>query len=271
MTNKETGLILVTETNGKQVVNARDLHAFLGSKQRFSDWIKNRIEQYDLIEGEDYEKLHFDYKGNLLIIRDHKKVKSENQHVSKTEYALSINAAKELSMVEGNEKGKRARRYFIACEAKLIETGKHHLPMNYLDALKSLVVAEEEKQVLLLENEKLLEDNQHNRKVIEGLVDNISLADMRQRITQIIQKGGISDIRDKWHMLYLEFDKKYHINVSTRMNNSVFSGSKMDFIEEELDMIPELYDLTCKLFESSYNALVESWGKFAKRANRYKL
>lgn len=37
----------------------------------------------------------------------------------KKEYALTLDAAKELSMVEGNEKGKQARKYFIACEKKL--------------------------------------------------------------------------------------------------------------------------------------------------------
>ena len=59
----------------------------------------------------------YDYQGNLL----HKNMESDNQRVSKIEYALSIDMAKELSMVERNEKGKQARRYFIACEKGLIQ------------------------------------------------------------------------------------------------------------------------------------------------------
>lgn len=43
-------------------------------------------------------------------------MKSENQQVSKIEYSLSVGMAKELSMIENNEQGKRARRYFIECE-----------------------------------------------------------------------------------------------------------------------------------------------------------
>ena len=43
------------------------------------------------------------------------------------EYALTVDAAKELSMVEGNEKGKQARRYFIECERKLKESGNEAL------------------------------------------------------------------------------------------------------------------------------------------------
>ena len=37
------------------------------------------------------------------------------------EYALTLDMAKELSMVERNEKGKQARKYFIECEKKLKE------------------------------------------------------------------------------------------------------------------------------------------------------
>lgn len=38
--------------------------------------------------------------------------------VDKIDYVITINMAKELSMVENNEKGKQARRYFIECEEK---------------------------------------------------------------------------------------------------------------------------------------------------------
>lgn len=99
-------LIRITEQNGKQAVSARELHAFLESKQEFANWIKNRIEKYDLVENVDYQV--FDNfvnnpKGGRPL----------------TEYALSVSAAKELSMVEGNEKGKQARKYFISCENQL--------------------------------------------------------------------------------------------------------------------------------------------------------
>lgn len=44
-------LIKITEQNGKKAVSARELHQFLGSKQQFQDWIKNRIEKYQFIEN----------------------------------------------------------------------------------------------------------------------------------------------------------------------------------------------------------------------------
>lgn len=96
-------LIPISNHNGQRAVNARDLHEFLESKQDFSTWIKNRIEKYDLVENVDYTVFH-------------KFMENPQGGRPQIEYALTIDAAKELSMVEGNEKGKQARRYFIACE-----------------------------------------------------------------------------------------------------------------------------------------------------------
>ena len=42
----------------QQTVNARELHAFLESKQEFSTWIKNRIEQYGFVENQDFCSFH---------------------------------------------------------------------------------------------------------------------------------------------------------------------------------------------------------------------
>lgn len=113
---------------------------------------------------------------------------------------------------------------------------------------------------------QLVDDNKHKEEIIEGLVANISLADMRQRITQIIRKNGVANARGSYHLLYSEFNAKYHINVYTRMNNIVYKGNVMDYIEKELKMLPQLYDLTCKLFEDSYESLMKSWGKTIQRA-----
>lgn len=98
-----TELIKISEYNGKRAVNARELHQFLESKQDFSNWIKNRIEKYDFVENQDYCSF------NKIIER-------EIGATSRIEYALSLDMAKELSMVENNEKGRLARKYFIECE-----------------------------------------------------------------------------------------------------------------------------------------------------------
>lgn len=156
-------LIPIQENNGKKAVNARDLHAFLESKQEFANWIKGRINKYDFVEGKDFETLYFDYQGNLLNIRYDNFVKSENQQVSKIEYALSISMAKELSMLENNERGKQARKYFIACEENKRELSRKELLLIALQV-------EEEKERLALEN-------QTKQKQIEKLQPKADFAD----------------------------------------------------------------------------------------------
>ncbi|WP_019221336.1 antA/AntB antirepressor family protein [Bartonella senegalensis] len=88
-----------------QTVNARELHTFLEIGRDFTTWIKNRIKTYKFVHTKDYI-LTFPKTG-------------ERQNVSMTEYYLTLDMAKELSMVERNEKGRQARRYFIECEKKL--------------------------------------------------------------------------------------------------------------------------------------------------------
>ncbi|WP_455474709.1 antA/AntB antirepressor family protein [Bartonella sp. B30(2025)] len=84
-----------------QTVNARDLHAFLEIKSEFRNWINNRIEQYSFIEKQDFTTTVKFYRGGKL-----------------KDYYLTLDMAKELAMVERNEKGKQARQYFIECERR---------------------------------------------------------------------------------------------------------------------------------------------------------
>lgn len=108
--------------SGKKVVSARDLHVFLGSKQEFSNWIKSRIEKYGFVEGEDYTS--FD-----------KIVERENGASVRKEYALTLDTAKEISMVEGNEQGRKIRKYFIECE-RSSTTVQHKIPQTFAQALQ---------------------------------------------------------------------------------------------------------------------------------------
>ena len=108
-------LIKITESNGQRAVNARDLHQFLGVKTQFKDWINRRIEEYQFIKGQDFE----------VLLKNEQN--SSGGRPAK-EYALSLDMAKELSMVEKTERGREARRYFIEMEkiahAKRIEAPK---------------------------------------------------------------------------------------------------------------------------------------------------
>lgn len=96
-------LIKITETNGQRAVNARELHRFLGVKTQFKDWINRRIEEYQFIKGQDFE-----------VFLKNEQNPSGGRPAK--EYALSLDMAKELSMVEKTEQGRKARQYFIEME-----------------------------------------------------------------------------------------------------------------------------------------------------------
>lgn len=115
----------------QQTVNARELHEFLEVGRDFSNWMKDRIAQYDFVEGVDFIKTQDLSSPNLA------NAKSRVQ--TRIEYHLSLDMAKELCMVERNEKGKQARQYFIGCErvAKQKLTAQPALP-SYSEALRQL-------------------------------------------------------------------------------------------------------------------------------------
>ena len=86
-----------------QLCDARTLHAFMQVKRDFSNWIKGRIRKFGFEVGLDY-----------LVAKSGEQLPSGTKHV--IDYHLTLDMAKELSMVENNDMGKQARRYFIECE-----------------------------------------------------------------------------------------------------------------------------------------------------------
>lgn len=137
---------------GERVVSARELHTFLEVGKDFSNWIKQRIERYDFIENQDYEV--FAQMGE-----------NPNGGRNRIEYALKVDMAKELAMLEGNEKGKAARRYFIACER--IVKNKFIMPTPKELALMVLK-AEEEKEELEAMNRSLSQRAAYTEKVLNS-------------------------------------------------------------------------------------------------------
>jgi len=97
-------------TDAIPTCSARDLHEFLQVQTQFKDWIARRIEEYEFEESRDF------CCSNLSG-----KKEGSGGH-NRKDYHLSLDMAKELSMVERTEKGKQARQYFIECE-RLAKTG----------------------------------------------------------------------------------------------------------------------------------------------------
>ncbi|RDH43419.1 antA/AntB antirepressor family protein [Zooshikella ganghwensis] len=120
-------------------VNARELHTFLEVGRKFATWIVNRIKQYGFEEQRDY-----------ILISPNGETNGKGGDRRSLDYYLTLDMAKELAMVERNEKGRQARRYFIECEKKLKEqvqtpsslTDEQALEAKLLDRVRVLLVFE---------------------------------------------------------------------------------------------------------------------------------
>lgn len=161
-------LIAIKESNGVQSVDARELHEFLEIGKDFSSWMKSRISKYGFTEDEDYKvtlpNLGERTRGGL----------------NKTDYVISIDMAKELAMVENNEQGKKARRYFIAVEKEFRSRDLKVLsPPSRLELAHMVIELEKEKQ-------ELLPDAEFGR----SLKDDDSL----YSVTQVAKSMGMSAI-----------------------------------------------------------------------------
>lgn len=88
---------------GEQLVSGRDLHEFLEIGTQFSKWF-DRMCEYGFSETKDY------------IAISQKRLTAQGNETTYTDYLMKISMAKELSMLQRNERGKQAREYFIKCE-----------------------------------------------------------------------------------------------------------------------------------------------------------
>lgn len=99
--------VYVTST-GEKVVYGTELYECLGSKQEYSNWVKNRLRECDSVEDADFTTVLSKSTGGR----------------PKQEYIIKLATAKEMAMLEHNQKGKQVRRYFIRIEEKYKEAKK---------------------------------------------------------------------------------------------------------------------------------------------------
>lgn len=179
-------IIKITEHNGKRAVNARELHQFLENKYQFANWIQERITKYGFVENQDYEV----FKENL---------KNSNGGRPQIEYALSVDMAKELSMVENNEKGRLARKYFIECE-KIAREGMvaSYQIEDPIKRAERWIEEQKEKKALEAKNQEMQPKAQYfdelvERSLLTGFRDTAKELSLKQSefIKILIDKGYI--------------------------------------------------------------------------------
>lgn len=100
-------LLKINTTDSERItVSARELYQFLEATERFNSWFE-RMTQYGLVENTDYttvKKLTEVPNNGGVQIRE------------LDDYQLTIDTAKQIAMLQRNEKGTQARKYFIQVE-----------------------------------------------------------------------------------------------------------------------------------------------------------
>ena len=114
---------ITIDDNGQQAVSARELHEFMEVKEKFSDWMKRMI-GYGFRKNLDY----CSFSG-----------KSEKPQVGRPtiDYVMTIDMAKEVSMIQRSDKGREARQYFIACEKQLKQQKPQWINSAHFPLLRS--------------------------------------------------------------------------------------------------------------------------------------
>ena len=131
-------LIPVSYDNPERpTVSGRELHDFLEVTTRYNDWF-NRMTEYGFTEGEDYYSFLSNRSDGLA-------------GKPRTDHQLTIPMAKELCMIQRNERGKQARQYFLAIEAQ----------WNSPEAVmrRAVLIAQKQNDQLKAANRQLLAEN----------------------------------------------------------------------------------------------------------------
>ncbi len=155
-------LIKIIEREGRQLVSGRELHEFLEIRTKYKDWFRRMVE-YGFEEESDFIRVAQKRATNNL----------KNPVTTVINHAISLDMAKEISMIQRTEKGKIARQYFINCEKKLKEVKKLS-PMELME-LQFKTLKEQKEKIAQVENRvyKLEEDMplfQIDCKEIQALV-----------------------------------------------------------------------------------------------------
>jgi anti-repressor protein len=160
---------ITTNEQGSQVVSARELHTFLEMSEQFHEWIPRMI-GYGFEENVDYVPM------NINLSRSERSKGRFTTNQSRTEYALTLDMAKEIAMIQRSEKGKQARKYFIDSEKQLkaIQEDRFSLPTTFSEALRLLADSTDENESLKLEvttQSKKIEEDAPKLEIYDGLID----------------------------------------------------------------------------------------------------
>lgn len=245
-------LIKIKEENGKQLVSARELHEFLEVTERFQQWFDKKVEKYEFTENEDYTGCKF----------FHTQAKQELQ-----DYAITVDMAKELSMIQNNDKGSQARKYFIKCEKALKEnvqalnTSELSPELQMFNQMFKAIVNQELEQKQIKADIKDTKDQLQGIRDIVALTPNAWRKDTSSLISKIAMKlGGFDHINDVRKESYKILNETYKVDIERRLLNKkknmalegctkskISKVTKLDVIAEDEKLINGYLSIVSKM------------------------
>ena len=139
---------IYTTSTGEKVVYGTELHRVLEIKSNYREWANRRFSDIGVVEHEDFESVEIP----TLVGGTPRK-----------EHIIHLDIAKEMAMLERNEKGKQVRRYFIQIEKKykdstfgMVPTGKQLMALAVMEAQKT--IAEQEQTIQRMKPKEIFAD-----------------------------------------------------------------------------------------------------------------
>lgn len=260
--NSEFGKVRTVVINDEPWFVGKDVAVALGYANA-RDAIATHVEDEDKVQGDG------------VAIRD---------SIGREQHPVVINESGVYALIFGSKLDSAKRfKHWITSEVlpSIRKHGAYLTPKttkelltnpDLLIELATALKAERAKSAeLLAQNANLKDEVEYKENVIVGLVEDIDLAEKRQRIVQIIRRGRVTlgAIKARWALLYTEFEKKYHINLNARLERvkSKTIKNRMDVIDKNMNMIPQLFEICCKLYENDYNAFMKTWENTIKCAD----
>lgn len=198
----ENELVPVYETStGEKVVYGSELHEVLGVRTPYKDWSTRRLNDIDAVENEDFEAAQICAPSGQ----------------TKKDHIIKLDAAKEMAMLERNEKGKQVRRYFIRVEKKYKAAS---LATQELSPQLQIMIN------LEIEQKRQAEKLEHVEERIESIREVVAIdtTSWREDTGRILRKIGMEcgdsksyqDVRAESYQL---LEKRMGVNVKQRLTN----------------------------------------------------
>lgn len=196
-------LIKITKSNiGAEVinsVNAREIHSYLEVKTAFTTWFNRTVEKYDFTLNEDF----------ISFLKESNGGRPQQEHI------VSLDMAKELCLVEPNEKGKETRKYFIEVEKR-----------------QNRVLTTSEQIALIAQGHQEVE--QRLTQIEHKIENDITLTSIQKHHLKKAVSEKVYELINN-HKLSEDFIKKGHMRVWKKIKDTFIVSSYMEIPKSKFD------------------------------------